>query len=179
MLIQSQWPSWLCTIKYPRKRHWDWVKPIGMRVVWFYKRSQYIYIFIYFSDIHSTMSSQKWLTSHSKYKNASAGVGDIMARQARDVRRRRLYAGPTSTTLTHHRTSPDQTPLPDGKSGSVLHNHPHWGGTIWRPPAQCRWPNKSVYIFQRLFVNFNNYNNYNNYKHYCHKCMISISKQHE
>ena len=29
----------------------------------------YIYIFIYFSDIHSTMSSQKWLTSHSKYKN--------------------------------------------------------------------------------------------------------------
>ena len=39
--------------------------------------------------------------------------------------RRRLNAGPTSTTLTHHRTSPDQTPLPDGKSGSVLHNHPH------------------------------------------------------
>ena len=27
--------------------------------------------------------------------------------------RRRLNAGPTSTTLTHHRTSPDQTPLPD------------------------------------------------------------------
>ena len=39
--------------------------------------------------------------------------------------RRRLNAGPTSTTLTHHQASPDQTPLPDGKSGSVLHNHPH------------------------------------------------------
>ena len=45
----------------------------------------YIYIFIYFSDIHSTMFSQKWLTSHSKYKNTSAGVGDSVARQARDV----------------------------------------------------------------------------------------------
>ena len=32
------------------------------------------------------MSSQKWLTSHSKYKNTSAGVGDSVARQARDVR---------------------------------------------------------------------------------------------
>ena len=58
------------------------------------------------------MSSQKWLTSHSKYKNTSAGVGDSVARQARDVGRRWLNAGPTSTTLTHHRTSPDQTPLP-------------------------------------------------------------------
>ena len=31
------------------------------------------------------MSNQKWLTSHSKYKNTSAGVGDSVARQARDV----------------------------------------------------------------------------------------------
>ena len=42
----------------------------------------------------------------------------------------RLNAGPTSTTLTHYRTSPDQTPLPDGKSGSLLQNHSHWSGTI-------------------------------------------------
>ena len=46
----------------------------------------WIYIFIYFSDIHSTMSSQKWLTSHSEYENTSAGVGDSVARQAWDVR---------------------------------------------------------------------------------------------
>ena len=44
------------------------------------------YIFTYFSDTHSTMPSQKWLTSHSKYKNISAGVCDSAARQTRDVR---------------------------------------------------------------------------------------------
>ena len=35
-----------------------------------------------------------------------------------------------STTLAQHRASPDQTPLPDKMSGSVLHNHPQRGGTI-------------------------------------------------
>ena len=51
-----------------------------------YIKNIYIYIFIYFSDIDITLSSQKWLTSHSKHKNTSAGVGDSVARQARDVR---------------------------------------------------------------------------------------------
>ena len=36
----------------------------------------HLYIFIYFSDIHSTLANQNWLTSHSKYNNIPAGVGD-------------------------------------------------------------------------------------------------------
>ena len=39
-------------------------------------RCIYIDIFIYFSDIHNTMSSQKWLTRHSKYKNITKEAKD-------------------------------------------------------------------------------------------------------
>ena len=43
-------------------------------------------IFIYFSDIHSTMSNQNWLTNNSKYNNISAGIGDSASLQTLDVR---------------------------------------------------------------------------------------------
>ena len=72
------------------------------------------------------MPSQKWLTRHSKYKNIYARV-QVLVTVRLDKHevsgQRRLNAGPPSTTLTHHRTSPKQTPLPDGMRGSGLLNH--------------------------------------------------------
>ena len=52
-------------------------------------------MFIDFSDIHSKVPSQKWLTNHSKYNNICAGVGDSAARQTGFVRSMTAQFWPT------------------------------------------------------------------------------------
>ena len=103
------------------------VKIIKLTKFYNTKLAKYIYIFTYFSDIHSTMSSQKWLTSHSKYRNTSAGVGDSVARQARDVLSTptQCWSNVYDVDPPPNQPRPNTPAMPDGKSGSVLHNHPH------------------------------------------------------
>ena len=88
---------------------------------------------------------------------------------------RRLNAGPTSMTLTHHRTSPDQTPMKAAQFYIIIHTE------VGPSKAHQLSVDDLINLFTYFndYVNFNNYNNYNNYKHYCHKCMICMSKQHE
>ena len=140
-----------------------------------------LYIFIYFSDIHNTMSSQKWLTSHSKYKNTSAGVDDSVARQARDVR-----STPTQCWPNVYDVEPTTEPAPTkhpcltGQAAQFyITIHTEVGPSNDHQLSVNDLINLFTYFNDDDYVNFNKYNNYNNYKHCCHKCMISISKQHE
>ena len=114
-------------------------------------------LFVDFGDMHSKMPSQKWLTSHTKIY-VPVMVTERPAKYKGSCQCR-LNAGPLSATLAHHWTSPDQTPLTDGMRVSVLHNYPHWGGTIIQSlPAQCGWFIKSVHILPWLsdYLSINN-----------------------